>query len=501
MAFCLGSEYTMRYSKYAVLSLMWITGPVAVLILSACGGGDNSGDGKTVIDIKDSVVLPPSAVKSAPPAPKPLGALLQTRFVVLPEMDQEKALASKDTAGTAQQIGAARAVAATSTVAQTQSALQWTDLPSGEKAAAINIESTGAYGLRVGVLVERLPDGARLRIYSQEKTQAIMEHSGVEINALLAQNRKAGESGAAANTWWTPDVGAGDATLEVVLPVGMDADALRISVPMVSHIYQNLALPTDDESAEIEQRDSIKVSASQHCRLDAACNNNYRARRDAVARMAFTRSNGASYLCTGTLLNSAKGDFVPYFLTANHCISSQVVASTLQTRWFYRSSSCNSGMPVSNSAMRGAGATLLYASAVTDSTLLRLNEMPPVGVNYAGWDARNLAPKGHSVYGLHHPAGDLLKYSVGVVADHVSCESTGGKTFSCSEDVNGGYYRITWSEGRTEGGSSGSALFGNGRVIGTLYGGRSRCQEPRGHSYYGRFDRFFKDGASRWLGR
>jgi len=66
--------------------------------------------------------------------------------------------------------------------------------------------------------------------------------------------------------------------------------------------------------------------------------------------------------------------------------------------------------------------------------------------------------------------------------------------------VNHGFYSVGWSQGRTEGGSSGSALFSNGRVMGTLYGGSSRCQAPRGVSYYGRFDKFFSEGASHWLG-
>ncbi|MCS4293978.1 V8-like Glu-specific endopeptidase [Comamonas sp. BIGb0152] len=492
----------MKYPKYAVPGLLWTTGVAAALALAGCGGGsgsddDNGGATQPTAYILDSVVLPASAIKSAAVAPASLGASVQTRFVVLPELEAEKTVS--DT-GPAQQIGTQRAVAATSTVAQTQSALQWSALANGQQVAAINIQSTGAYGLRAGVLVDSLPDGAKLRVYSQEHPHAIVERSGAEINALLAQNRKAGETGAAANTWWTPDVGAGDATLEVVLPAGTAANALRISIPVVSHIYQNLSLPTEAELAEATKAEAAKADTSAYCNLDASCTNNYQTERNAVARMVFTRSDGKSYLCTGTLVNNTKGDYAPYFLTANHCISTQASASSMQTAWFYRSSSCNSGAPGANAALRSAGATLLYATSATDSALLKLNEMPPVGVTLAGWDARTAGQTGDAVYGLHHPGGNLLKYSVGAVAGYMSCSSGGGEAISCSTgDANSGFYSVRWSQGTTEGGSSGSSLFRNGRVIATLYGGGASCLTPNAADYYGRFDKVFSNRIWNWL--
>ncbi|MEF9964860.1 MAG: trypsin-like peptidase domain-containing protein [Comamonas sp.] len=470
----------MKYSKYAVLGLLWATG-VAVA--------------QPTTYVVDSVVLPESAIKSSNVVPVPLGARVQTHFVVLPELDLEKTLASDEASGPALQIGTARAVAATTSVAQTQSALQWTALPSGQQVAAINIQSTGAYGLRAGVLVDSLPDGALLRIYSQEHPDAIVEHSGAQINALLAQNRKAGETGTAANTWWTPDVGAGDATVEVVLPAGTATNALRISIPMVSHIYQNLSLPTEAEWAE-----TAKADTSAPCNLDASCTNNYQIERNAVAQMVYTLSDGNSYLCTGTLMNDTKGEYTPYFLTANHCISTQSVASTLQTNWFYRSSSCNSGVPGVKSTRRSAGATLLYATSTTDSSFLKLNEMPPAGVTLSGWDARKEVQIGDEVYGLHHPGGNLLKYSVGGVYEFSNCMSSGGTGISCStSDSSSNFYSVRWSQGTTEGGSSGSGLFRNERLIGTLYGGVSSCMAQSGQSRYGRFDQVFNDRIWRWL--
>ena len=51
----------------------------------------------------------------------------------------------------------------------------------------------------------------------------------------------------------------------------------------------------------------------------------------------------------------------------------------------------------------------------------------------------------------------------------------------------------------TEGGSSGSSLFSDGRVIGTLYGGASSCKAPNATDSYGRFDKVFNSKIWSWL--
>ena len=53
----------------------------------------------------------------------------------------------------------------------------------------------------------------------------------------------------------------------------------------------------------------------------------------AVARMTYV-IGADSFLCTGTLLNPRSGSLIPYFYSANHCISTQTVASTLTLRLF-----------------------------------------------------------------------------------------------------------------------------------------------------------------------
>ena len=495
----------MKNPQHVMRDLVWACGFAAALALAGCGGGSDNNDEGGGTDptppvvtsptayYLDSVVLPASAIKAVAVAPQAASATVKATHILLPAMDTTKA-EQAGLAGPAMQIGVSRAVAATSSVAQTQAAWQWQTQADGSQVAAINIESAGAYGLRAGVLVSSLPDSVQLRVYSQEHPNAVVQTSGAQVNALLAQNREAGEQGAAANTWWTPEVGTGNATLELVLPAGISASDVKIAIPTVSHIYQNMALPTEGEWADV-----VKQSAGS-CNLDASCTSSYQAERNAVARMLFTSGDGKSYFCSGTLLNNTKGDYAPYFLTANHCISTQAEASSLQTTWFYRASSCGSSVPSANAATRTGGASLLYATATTDTTLLKLNDMPPAGVTLAGWDARNTAQVGSTIYGLHHPQGDMLKYSVGSIAGYTSCTSAGGLNVTCTTgDANSDFYRVQWSQGVTEGGSSGSALFNGGRVVGTLYAGSSSCLAPNAPDSYGRFDKVFSSKIWSWL--
>ncbi|MBV5333082.1 serine protease, partial [bacterium] len=152
----------------------------------------------------------------------------------------------------------------------------------------------------------------------------------------------------------------------------------------------------------------VSERASSTCNLDVTCQAAWSNESKAVARMIFS-SAGGSYLCSGTLLSDKDlSSSIPYFLTANHCISTQTEASSLETYWFYHASACNSSTPYSAARELAGGATLLYANADTDTSFMRLNSSPPVGVVFAGWDT-NLPAIGSAVTSIHHPSGDLQK--------------------------------------------------------------------------------------------
>ena len=155
---------------------------------------------------------------------------------------------------------------------------------------------------------------------------------------------------------------------------------------------------------------------------------------------------------------------IPYFYSASHCIDNQTVASTLNTFWKYEATACGSGVVAANVQLAG-GATYLYSDPDTGTTstngtdglLLRLNNTPPAGAEFAGWDSAPLASSSN-IIGIHHPAGDVKKVS-------------SGQQMSVDAYQNA----VAWLSGTTEGGSSGSGLFtadATGyHLRGGLYGG------------------------------
>ena len=388
-------------------------------------------------------------------------------------------------------IGVARNVSETAATAQTLEHFQWKPTPAGGLIAAISFAAEGAHGLRLGVVAKQLPGSATLRLYSQADPGTVFQISGQEVLQRIQRLAGAGGTGLDAQTWWTPDLGSNEMTLEVELPPGTAVAALDISIPRLSHIFENLSLPQEDEI-------TTRINESAACHLDATCYDAYANQRDAVARMMFT-SQGNSYLCTGTLLNDSSSSGTPYFLTANHCISSAAEADSLQTDWFYRTPTCNSRTLSPSMTRRLGGATLLFASSSFDMALLKLNEAPPAGAYFAGWDAGPQA-LGSAVIGLHHPRGDMLKFSQGTLRSQTQCTTPSeGTVFQC-QGSSGNYYEVSWSQGITEGGSSGSALFNPAnQVVGTLYGGSSRCSAVASSDFYGRFDKAFDASLKNWL--
>ena len=466
-------------------------------LLAGCGGGESSEVATTAktdtITAVEGRMLPETAVQDVSPV-KSRSATTAPKAARVSLGELSMAKVEMSAPGTPRLVGQARDVQATKSAAALQSLWQWKNTAVGGKVAAISFNAEGAYGLRLGVLVKQLPGSATVRVYTQSASDKVFQISGQAILQLIERNQAAGDQSDAARTWWTPDTGEGEATLEVELPPGVAASALDIAVPQLSHIFENLSLPTAQEYKE--QVEAAKINESDPCNLDANCYSENAQERNAVARMLFTK-DGGSYLCTGTLMNDTQNSFKPYFLTANHCISTQTVASSLETRWFYRSPSCNSGTLQSSTVRKTGGAQLLYASGTTDTAFMLLNDTPPGGALFAGWSANTVAA-GTSVVGLHHPSGDLLKISFGAVNSQANCQPTTGSGFQCS-GTSGNYYRVSWSQGTTEGGSSGSALFQGGYVVGTLYGGSATCTNRSAYDYYGRFDVAYNAAIKAWL--
>ncbi len=533
--------------KLTKLSIQFL-GITLISTLFACGGGSNDAatqsaitktgrqndaaqtnsisvsdgqNGTRLVQSSVNAYLPPASVDSAQAKSslqtsrvQPLIVKFELGAVPVEKSQRYRQAQSERPMGKAMQISFAREVVQAKSVADLAGLLKWTALPTGGNIAAMQFTSGGAQGLRIGLLVTQLAPEAVLRFYPKGSNDAI-EVSGKAINELLTNNLLAGDRSDDGRTFWGPYLKGETGIVEIELPKGLDPAAAAIAVPSISHFFFD---PLDKQSligANTDPSANQAKAGAAACELDVSCNAPLTAASNAVAQMEFV-DNGNGFLCTGTLLNNTNQDGIPYFLSANHCISNQTAASTLTTYWFYKSSGCNNGILNSAFVSRTGGAKLLWNQSFasgsnganpvgTDTSFMRLVQAPPAGAFYAGWTAvQQSSGNGLTYTAVHSPMGDLLKYSLGsinayafLLADKTGAYSTTNNSF--------GLYRVLWNpnSGVTEPGSSGSALFltaaTNPQVVGQLYGGSSSCIAPTNADFYGRFDTAFISGLAQWL--
>ena len=221
------------------------------------------------------------------------------------------------------------------------------------------------------------------------------------------------------------------------------------------------------------------------CHLDATCYPEWSSSAAGVARILIETSEGGSRGCSGTLLNNRRQDLTPYFLTAAHCVGTEEEARSTTAFWFYQTQTCNGELPDFQSVPYTEGARLLSTTGFRelgdpegDMTLLRLEGDLPDGVWFQGWDA-DPQPLGAQVTGIHHPRSDwgfFKRISFGqIIPDPASRISDAVYAFT------------SYTQGYTEGGSSGSALFSSpGTVVGALSFGRGEAAEKENACRTGR---------------
>lgn len=338
--------------------------------------------------------------------------------------------------------------------------LRWENLASGERVARLEVASPGASALRVAIAASAVPAGARFWFHGNA---AGTEKLGPIPSGALSDGK----------SYWSPVVLGDVATLEIQLPAGADPQMLDFAVPRVSHLVY--------DPARNEWQKSTGIGSAAGCAPDVVCTQPdaaVRAASSGVARMIFTRPEG-SYLCSGTLIaDKDPTSQIPYFLTANHCISDEDAARTLNTYWFFEAAICGTDSTPALQQRYG-GASLQATDEALDNTLLRLKDDPPAGVTLSGFDANPIANPVAAI-GIHHPRGDLKKLSSGAAVGYGDFNGQGS------------FVKVQWDRGVTEGGSSGSGIFtfANGAYYlrGALKGGSSYCDNPTGYDLYSRLD-------------
>ena len=236
---------------------------------------------------------------------------------------------------------------------------------------------------------------------------------------------------------------------------------------------------------------------AEDCHLDVTCYSEWSTSATSVATIVFETSGGTSSRCSGTLLTNRRQDFTPYFLTAAHCVDTEAEARSVTAYWFYQTQTCNGELPDFQTVPRTEGAHLLATlgggieervNPDGDMTLLQLEGDLPDGVWFQGWDA-NPQPFGTQVTGIHHPGNDDWGFFKRLSFGQIIPDPSSG-TFE--DDV---YAVVSYTQGYTQPGSSGSALFNNpGTVVGATSRGRGTeniCRIGGSLSVYTHFSVFY----------
>ena len=382
--------------------------------------------------------------------------------------------------------------------------LDWEEMADGSIVSSVSVTSPSALAVRMGIEVE-LPDGGELRFFDGQSNQGsdnpgypvigakdlVLGNSTSETNrAFTAAPETAGTGNALSGlsfslnddgpeTLWSPVVKGDTIGVEISLPSPEALSTFSFSIDKISHIDR----PLDANLFEPRRLDCFN-----HIDVQCAEGRFPETQADAVASILFEDDEG-TFVCSGTLLNDTLDDtFIPYFLTAHHCVPTAQVAHTVEAWWFFRRGTCGRVEIDERFSITYGGADLLATSPAQDSTLLRHRGRMPAAVSYAGWSADSLLHPA-VVHGLHHPRGDEMKYSAGRTLGQSDVEVGGLGTL-----VNA--IVVRWRDGAAEGGSSGSGLFESEHLIGALSGATRVCEA--GTSVYGSLRDFFPQ-VRRWL--
>jgi V8-like Glu-specific endopeptidase len=342
------------------------------------------------------------------------------------------------------------------------------------------VSAPGATSLRLHISDFNLPSGTELWIYNR-------------LGEAFGPYTKMGPG--ARGEFWTNTVAGSEILLQVRHRGSNDTlKSVYFEIDEVGYLGDRFVpglLRTMPASAK------SFCTFNEPCVENAACDKTSSAvdtARDAVALMLF-RSGGFFYICTGGLIaDSDTGSQIPYFLTANHCISKGREASSLET-YFNFTTPCGGacGDPTTPGTL---GAEIVASSRTGDYTLLRLGEPAPGGTAFLGWDSNPVAyADGTPLYRISHPAGAPQAYS-----EHAVDTSKG----TCSSWPRGNWIYSQDIVGATEGGSSGSPVVnGDGEVVGQLSGAcgynvNDPCDSNSNATVDGAFAAYFNQVAP-WL--
>ncbi len=342
----------------------------------------------------------------------------------------------------------------------------WIILPNGDRLWQLSIKSPGALSMNLAFDDFFMPEGAKLFVYSPDKSYTIGAFTSINN-----QDDKA----------FATDLLLGDAVvLEYYEPIAV-ANKGHLKLFRITHGYRG-----------VKDYLSKSFNASGSCQENVNCplGANWQNQKNSVI-LLITAGN---LVCSGALINDVPEDNRPFVLTANHC-SLNSGYGTWVFRFNWEAPGCSN--PASSpSFLSLTGCTKRATNPGSDMCLVEIsgglvgNKIPSnYNPYFSGWS--NIDTPATSVVCIHHPNGDIKKISQAL-------NSTQSATFTSAPEINNAdCWRIgKWTTGCTEPGSSGSPLFDqNQRIVGQLAGGPSSC----GNTSNNMIDNYGKLSTS-WLG-
>ena len=357
--------------------------------------------------------------------------------------------------------------------------MTWKAVPGGQ-AAQVAVTSPEAGSLRLVIDLKGAPLDLEMVFFGADATR-------------LEGPIRAGTVRDRSQPWVSPLTEGETQVVEFFVPTGHEGAKTGLQVMAASHVFTT---PSSHFTKRLQD-----IGRAGSCNVDLLCSPLYSSNtfRDAAASVAelLLRDGTLSYLCSGSLVvDSDDSSQIPWFYSANHCFDNesapyktpaemQTVADTVSTIWNFQANPCGTSTPDPSWSQVFGGSTMAYSNPQSDALLVRLNNPPPQGAFFSGWDS-NAIPSGGNAVAIHHPQGDLKKVTLGTVLGFSTPGVGGG---------NEQFIQMQWTSGTTEGGSSGGGLWTNSNgqyfLRGALWGGTALCTNPSGTDNFSRFDKIY----------
>lgn len=284
------------------------------------------------------------------------------------------------------------------------------------------------------------------------------------------------------------DVVQGDVVnMEMDIKPGVDISKIQFQVNWMYGLYRG-ANSINHTFADANVQATYGIGESDTCQINLNCPQAapWYLFSSAVAHIWITSADTVGATggwCSGTLIGNTAKDCKAYFLTASHCDDENAYSSPHFKFWEFtfdfRAPLCEGGgTPNTSKVLKGADfkARSFYTIPAGQSSgplfgdflLLQLkdpnNKLNEWNRYLAGWDRTNQRTHDTAWIGLHHPSGDVMKFTRFNKLDSMGQFNT---------DSAGTHWAATALKGGIQPGSSGSGLWQatKGRLIGDLSGG------------------------------